>query len=79
MNYPRLSSAIDQYISSILPAKSWWYEQGQRSQLKYWGLQLGHMRINQITPEMVKSPGRSPSTKKQICYCLEMCIGSIWF
>jgi len=75
MNYPKLSSAIDEYISSILSAKSWWYEQGQKSQLKYWNRQLGHRRVDQITPEMVILPNRSPATKNRYATALKCVLG----
>ena len=36
MIYPKLTIAIDQYITEVLYYKSDWYERGQKSQLKHW-------------------------------------------
>ena len=67
MIYLKLSTAIDQYISSILPTKSQSQENMQTGQLRYWKSKLGDYRINQITPEMISSnlPDRSPATKNR--------------
>ena len=71
MTYPRLSTAIGTYISHILVHKSEWYEKGQKSQLKYWNRQLGHLRVNEITPEMAILPDRSAATKNRYATALK--------
>jgi integrase len=64
MNYPKLSTAIDWYVESILPTKSQSHEKMQTSQLHHWKSQLGHLRLNEVTPKMVNDnlPARGPAT-----------------
>lgn len=48
-----LAEAIDRYIAVVLPNKSASTQYGQGIQLAHWRAQLGHMRLSQITPEVL--------------------------